>query len=112
MCERLSSQDAWRYCGRQSGRRFQAVLERTFRVEVPTAALLAYAAAIEDAAAKGRAFLVETEPNLVKKLGLLPTPALFGAAGAAAARRVVRKDLDLVRSLHALQPRTRDTLAA
>jgi hypothetical protein len=88
---------------------FEAIAECSG--EISTAALIAYASALEEIGQKGKAALMDGEPRLVRKLSLLPSASLFGASGQVAARRLVRKNLDLVRALRNLQPRSRDLLS-
>ncbi len=80
--------------------------------DISTTALIQYAAALHSAASNGKAGVLDAEPELVRLLGLLPTPALLNSSGPAAAKRSVRKNLDLVRSLATLDKKKRETLAA
>lgn len=89
---------------------YKAVGERTG--DIATSTLFKFASLLEAAAAKGKATLMEVEPREVKVLGLIPSTSLFNAQGSSSARRVVRKNLDLVRSLRNLQPKLRDSLSS
>lgn len=79
--------------------------------DIPTPRLIAYAARLEELAAHGKAALLDGEPAEVRRLGLLPSAAQFNNPAAALARRAIRRNLDLLRSLRPLQPRVRQSLA-
>jgi hypothetical protein len=88
---------------------YDAVAERTG--EIPTASLLLFAGAVEAASAKSKASLLDAEPVEVRRLGLLPSELLFSASGPALARRIVRKNVDLVADLRELNAAQRAHLA-
>ena len=89
---------------------YRALAERA--AEIPTTAVLSFAAAISAAADKSRATMLDAEPREVQRLGLIRSQGLFAAGGLAGARRALRRNLDLGRGLCALTARAREGLGA
>jgi hypothetical protein len=81
------------------------------RGQIPLAAFIAFAAEIEHAGRRSTAALMDVEPKAVRYLGLLQSPSLHSAQGPVAARRAVRRNLDLIQNLRSLQPGLRTLLS-
>lgn len=79
---------------------------------VATQSLLNFIAHVEQAQRVSPARMLDVEPDEVHRLGLLPDKSLFAAGGVAAARRKLRKNLDLVDSMRSLSQKSRASLSA
>lgn len=81
--------------------------------EVSNTALAEFAAKVETASGggKAKAMLLEKERKLVTALGLIPSGRLFDANSAPTARKAIRKNIERIRALTALQPKQTALLA-
>jgi hypothetical protein len=84
----------------------------TLTGEISTDALMRYGASIASYAEKGKATLMEVEPEQVRLLGLLPSPRLMAAASTAAARKAIRRNLDFAKRLRQLPKKVHTRLAS
>lgn len=79
---------------------------------IATQSLLQFIAHVEQAQSVSPARMLDSEPDAVHHLGLLRDRTLFSAGGLVAARRKLRRNLDLVDSLRSLSPKSRAALSA